>query len=296
MTRGGKAKKHIIRIPSEVRCRIGLVSDLHNADGSSALKILRAGRPDLIAVVGDLFMGYLRGEERGLIRTQKNIMPFVRGCADIAPTFISLGNHEWLAAESDLRALARAGAVILDSSWIEFPLNSGDSEAEASPKNAKRAGKRLLIGGMTSGMLTDFREFREQYGKKVPYPHEVRHTNSVRIVPESVWLDDFEAQDGYKILLCHHPEYWRLQQPMLAERRIDLVLSGHAHGGQIRLFGHGLYAPGQGILPKYTGGIHRGAHGNMVISRGLSNTAPWPIPRLFNPPEVVFVDLGHIGK
>lgn len=50
---------------------------------------------------------------------------------------------------------------------------------------------------------------------------------------------------------------------------IDLVLSGHAHGGQIRLFGQGLFAPGQGILPKYTSGVHE----NMIISKGLANTA-----------------------
>ena len=77
---------------------------------------------------------------------------------------------------------------------------------------------------------------------------------------------------------------------MLRDRNIDLVLSGHAHGGQIRLLGRGLYAPGQGILPAYTGGLHSGPHGKLLISRGLSNTA-LPVPRLFNPPEIVAADL-----
>jgi predicted MPP superfamily phosphohydrolase len=81
--------------------------------------------------------------------------------------------------------------------------------------------------------------------------------------------------------LCHHPEY---RDKYLKDRSIDLILSGHAHGGQIRLLGRGLYAPGQGIFPKYTSGIHA----NMIISRGLSNTAGF-IPRLFNPREIVYI-------
>ena len=91
--------------------------------------------------------------------------------------------------------------------------------------------------------------------------------------------------------MCHHPEYWCMQPPMLKDHPIDLVLSGHAHGGQIRLFGQGLFAPGQGLLPRYTGGLYEGPHGNMIVSRGLANTAPPPIPRLFNPREVVTIRL-----
>ena len=95
------------------------------------------------------------------------------------------------------------------------------------------------------------------------------------------WLDGFECQPGYRLLLSHHPEYWHRY---LRSRQIDLILSGHAHGGQIRLFGQGLFSPGQGLLPKYSSGIH----GNMIISRGLSNTGG-VVPRLFNPTETVYI-------
>ena len=105
--------------------------------------------------------------------------------------------------------------------------------------------------------------------------------------PEYIWLSKFQKSDGYKILLSHRPEYFMLQEPKLAYRSIDLVLSGHAHGGQIRVGGQGLYAPGQGFLPKYTSGIHTGSYGSMVISRGLSNTT-W-IPRINNHPEIVYI-------
>ena len=57
------------------------------------------------------------------------------------------------------------------------------------------------------------------------------------------------------------------------------------HGGQIRLFGQGMFAPGQGVLPKFTSGVH----GNMIISKGLANTAGM-VPRVFNAREVVYIN------
>lgn len=267
-------KERIYRIHADVQCRIALLSDLHNADGSTVLPILSRFCPDLIAVTGDLFLGYNAVEGHDLLRTQHHILPLLRGCVQLAPTYVSLGNHEWVISDSDLKGMQSTGAVILDNRWVREPSTG------------------LVVGGLTSGMLTDFRRFRKKHRDGVPYPHETRHTSAYLLPPSTRWLDEFEQQEGYRILLCHHPEYWCLREPMLIDRRIDLVLAGHAHGGQIRLFGRGLYAPGQGILPAYTGGLHAGPHGYLLISRGLSNTAPPPIPRLFNPPEVVLAVLG----
>ena len=72
---------------------------------------------------------------------------------------------------------------------------------------------------------------------------------------------------------------------------MDLVFSGHAHGGQFRLpfLGRGLVAPGQGLFPRYTEGVHERNGTTMIISRGLGNSV---IPvRLFNQPEIVCVKL-----
>ena len=99
-------------------------------------------------------------------------------------------------------------------------------------------------------------------------------------------LDEFFAYDGVKILICHHPEYYA---KYLRDRDVDLVLSGHAHGGQWRLFGLGLYAPDQGLFPKYTSGVHEDT---LVISRGTANTGGI-IPRLFNPREVVCIRINE---
>ena len=91
---------------------------------------------------------------------------------------------------------------------------------------------------------------------------------------------------SYNILLSHRPEAFNAY----VENGINLVFTGHAHGGQWRVpFVGGLYAPHQGIFPKYTAGVHKKDNTNMVISRGLGNSS-FPI-RLNNRPELVVVEV-----
>ena len=98
------------------------------------------------------------------------------------------------------------------------------------------------------------------------------------------FLDKFSAEkNGFKLLLCHHPEFYNR---FLKGYDIDLILAGHAHGGQVRLpFIGGLFSPGQGLFPQLTSGIH---FDKLVISRGLGN--PNKLPRWFNRPEIVFIE------
>ena len=95
-----------------------------------------------------------------------------------------------------------------------------------------------------------------------------------------------EQKNELSIVLAHEPQY--LQN--YANAGADLVLTGHAHGGQIRLpFVGGIVAPDQGFLPEYTSGQYNSADTEMIVSRGLGNSI---IPvRLFNYPEVVCVEL-----
>ena len=88
------------------------------------------------------------------------------------------------------------------------------------------------------------------------------------------------------VLLAHQPQHW----DRYAAAGADLVFSGHAHGGQVRLpLAGGLYAPGQGVLPALTEGVHTAGGSALVISRGLGNST-FPL-RLFNRPEVVALTL-----
>ena len=185
-------------------------------------------------------------------------LAFLRKLTAIAPTFYSLGNHEIGIIKEDICKISETGTVILDDSCTEVC--------------------GIIIGGLTSGFL------HRGIGNGRDNPHLFSSPP-----PNEKWLDEFEGKDGYKILLSHHPEYY---VPYLKHRDIDLILSGHAHGGQIRFFGRGLLAPGQGFFPKYTSGVHEN---RLVISRGLANTGKI-IPRLFNETELVVIKLGFNEK
>lgn len=105
---------------------------------------------------------------------------------------------------------------------------------------------------------------------------------------EKIRIRGKEETGGYRILLAHRPE----QIDTYLEYNFDLILSGHAHGGQWRIPGliNGVYAPDQGIFPKYAGG--RYDHGDTVhiVSRGLEKDKV-KVPRIFNPPELVVIDI-----
>lgn len=105
------------------------------------------------------------------------------------------------------------------------------------------------------------------------------------------WADAFESvttrtETEFTILLSHRPE----RMSWYTDKAIDLVFSGHAHGGQIRLpFIGGVIAPDQGWFPLYSGGLYQSGQTTMLVSRGLGNSI---IPqRLFNLPELVVVNL-----
>lgn len=104
--------------------------------------------------------------------------------------------------------------------------------------------------------------------------------------PDTAFLDRFEREEGFRLLLCHHPEVCR---DYVWGRDIDLTLCGHAHGGQIQIRGRGLYAPGQGLFPQLTHGFYN--EGKMLVSRGMTNGAKPRIPRIGNPCELIILTL-----
>ncbi len=112
-----------------------------------------------------------------------------------------------------------------------------------------------------------------------------------RGIPDAGFLDRFEQEKGFRILMCHHPEMYR---DYVRGRDIDFSICGHAHGGQIQIAGRGLYAPGQGFFPALTHGLHDG--GKMMISRGMTNGAKPRIPRINNPCELIILELEPENK
>lgn len=99
---------------------------------------------------------------------------------------------------------------------------------------------------------------------------------------------DSAGDDIFTVFMSHRPDL----VDIYSGKGFDLVVSGHAHGGQVIIphILNGLYAPNQGIFPKYAGGRYTLADGKteMIVSRGLCKNI---LPRVFNPPEVVVIDL-----
>ena len=258
-----KTTRYHLPAPSpDIRFKAAVVADLHDYPYGEILPILEAERPDLILIPGDLTEWLTGGHT-----SSRSGLGLLSKCAAIAPTYYSLGNHEIGACHGRLykskisgqgalppyvmparwkKAIAESGAVLLDEDFV----------VHSDP-----ALGNLVIGGLGSGLLNP--------------------TGA----PELGWVAGFARTEGYKILLCHHPEYF---DRYLRPYSIDLILSGHAHGGQWRIFGRGVYAPDQFLFPKYTSGVHEG---RLVISRGVANTVS-PIPRFFNRREVVVVECG----
>ena len=104
---------------------------------------------------------------------------------------------------------------------------------------------------------------------------------------ENTFCDEYK--DNYKILMSHRPE----MGDVYANYDYDLVVCGHAHGGQWRIpfTGYGIASPDQGLFPKYVDGLYKLANGaDMVVSRGLCRER-MPYPRFFNHPELVIIDV-----
>lgn len=177
----------------------------------------------------------------------KNGIEFLRLASKIAPVFCSLGNHE-MKYNGDISEIIRnTGAVLLDNQSYFF--------------------NGINIGGLTTGYKLGVQQKRLG---KTPQPC-------------IDWLKSYSEQSGYKILLSHHPEYY---EPYIKNLPIDLILSGHAHGGQVRLFGQGIIAPGQGFFPKYTSGIY---DERLIVSRGVGNQ--FIVPRVNNPREIIIINI-----
>ena len=233
--------------------RVAVASDLHGCPHEAVIKALSAEKPDLILIPGDLM------DDHDLRNATHSGYEFLCQCAAIAPTYYSLGNHE-LACYHKGNPWRHPIPVPLTD---EIKTRIAATGAVLLDNDCVTAGD-LCICGLTSGI------------------------NGKVNRPNLEALKRFDTKSGYRILLCHHPEYF---MPYVKDTGIDLTVSGHAHGGHWRFFGHGTYAPGQGIFPKYTAGLY---DDRWIISRGLGNHTR--IPRIGNPTELVMINIQKKGE
>ena len=230
--------------------RIAQVSDLHNAE-------LGKDNNKLIEKLNecepDIIV--LTGDLIDSNHTNLEVaLSFARQAVKIAPCYFVTGNHEaWVGSQyEELKtSLENAGVTVLQDEAIE--LNYGD--------------ECIQLIGLND---PDFSE-RDSF-----LSESILETK----------LSEINISNGFTILLSHRPEHFNVYQ----NKNIDLVLSGHAHGGQFRLpFLGGVIAPNQGLFPKYDAGIYTENGTTMIVSRGIGNSI---IPvRINNRPEIIIIEL-----
>ena len=231
--------------------RIAQISDLHNAEfGKDNETLIRM----LAQTEPDIIV--LTGDLIDSRNTDvETALDFARQAVEIAPVYYASGNHESrVTAYMDLKmGLVNAGVIVLENQKVEIT----------------RGQEHITLIGI------DDPSFRESY-----------LFGDAAGVAEQVIGDLQEASDGYTILLSHRPELF----DVYVDTGMDLVFSGHAHGGQFRLpFAGGLVAPNQGFFPEYDAGKFIEENTTMIVSRGVGNSI---IPvRVNNRPEIVVATL-----
>ena len=238
--------------------RVILLSDLHGKsfgrENSRLIAKIQEQTPDAIFLDGDMI------DRSADSADVQELLRLIKRLHEIAPVYFAPGNHELEYMQTDtslLTQVTEAGAVIVNDSYVDVTI----------------AGQPLRIGG-TMGHAFYFGRGEEEFSSS----------------PEYQFLKAFEDTDVPKICLAHMPDTF-IFNGAYNLWHVDLILSGHTHGGLIRLpFIGGLYAPMQGWFPEYDQGYFRlGEHMQMVITSGLAGHGV--IPRINNPPEIVVIDL-----
>lgn len=241
--------------------RIACVADLHGRACSKVLRALCELSPDLILLPGDI----MEISAEYMSKRNQNAFDFFEAASKIAPCYYVFGNHEIYYSHAKFGHSKTPSQTLLKEN-IDRLLDMGIHIINDSYETVvlEKKCEKIHIGGLVCGRDMD----------------PTRNQSE----PDLEFISNFCKLDGFKLLLCHYPQYY---EKYIRSTNIDLTLSGHAHGGQWRIFGRGIYAPHQGLFPKYTSGIH---DGRLIISRGAVNNSK-PIPRFFNPTETLDIQI-----
>lgn len=231
--------------------RIAHVSDLHNAE-------MGDGNEKLLAMLREAEPDIIAITGDMIDSRNTNIavaLAFAEKAMQIAPCYYVTGNHEARVSEYDeLKAgLEAYGVVVLENERMQI---------ETSVEFI------TILGVDDPSFDTDY-----LFG-------------DAATVVSSKFAELAAEEDGFTVLLSHRPELF----DTYVDSGMNLVLSGHAHGGQFRLpFVGGLVAPNQGLFPKYDSGLFTEGSTNMIVSRGIGNSI---LPfRFNNRPEVILIEL-----
>ena len=232
--------------------RVVLLTDLHSY-------IYEPGQEPLIRRVKELKPDviFLSGDMADDRNPFQGMALLLEGISKLAPCYYVTGSHDyWSGDIEDIKSAIRGyGVTVLEGQTTVLTVK----------------GQRLSISGIDDPVMAN------------ALPGE----NEDEAYRRALHSFDHLDRNEYNILAAHRPDF-------IAEYHalgFDMVLSGHTHGGQVRIpfLLNGLYAPNQGYFPRYAGGLYDVNGTYLLVSRGLSYYPD--LPRIFNPPEVVLVEL-----
>lgn len=238
--------------------RFAVITDLHSTkygkNQKTLLRAIRKEKPDAILFVGDIV------DDK---KPPDSVKALLSAIGTEFPCYYVTGNHEFRTESIDkVKELFRDyGVTVLSGDAVRF----------------SAGGRDFLIAG-----IDDPEGFSDSFfGTEDVGAGWYSQLAAVKSAAENT--------DAYMILLSHRPDLTDFYK----NSGFDLVLCGHAHGGQVRIpfLINGLYAPNQGFFPRYAGGMYTlDGDVTMIISRGLCRNL---LPRVFNPPELVMVEIGR---
>lgn len=250
------------RAPTGHALRIVVLSDLHNHEfGKNNRKLvekIEQQEPDLILLDGDFLNG--ESEDAHVPCT------LIKSLKEVGPVYYALGNHEEEYMKEGhnelINELEASGAIVLDKEYADIDMN----------------GISVRLGGMYD------------------YAFGLDGNDSAEAAPDDVrkFLEEYQDTDRVKVMMAHRPDsfvfgnassYWK----------VDLVISGHNHGGQVVIPGlGGLYGGDQGWFPQYVHGMYQKDQMSLLVTSGLGSHKQ-ALPRFNNPPEVVVVTIKGVN-
>ncbi|MGE9942095.1 metallophosphoesterase [Bariatricus sp. SGI.161] len=238
--------------------KIAVLSDLHDHEfGEGNAKLVRKVKeqePDLILLDGD----FLNEDSENA----DVLCDLIKQSAEIAPVYFSPGNHELAYMENGhaelTQQLEEAGAVVLDEEYKDIEINN----------------VQIRIGGMYD------------------YAFALDGNDEAKNAPEPVksFLEDYQNTDRLKLMMSHRPESFCLGNAS-SVWDVDLVISGHIHGGQVVLpILGGLYGGDQEWFPEYVHGMYQKDDMHIFVTSGLGSYGQL-LPRFHNRPEIAMIEI-----
>ena len=246
------------KLGSGQEINVAVLSDLHDhefgKENKKLVKKIKEQEPDLILLDGDIL-----NED-----SENADVPcaLIRKLKDVAPVYFSLGNHEVSYMENGhtdlVGQLESAGAVVLDESYEDIEVN----------------GVQLRLGGLYD------------------YAFALDGNDDAKNTPEPVksFLEDYQNTDRLKLMMAHRPESFCFGNAS-SVWDVDLVISGHIHGGQVVLpILCCLYGGDQGWFPEYVHGMYQKDDMNIFVTSGLGSHHQL-LPRFWNRPEIAMIEI-----